>query len=171
MPPTKPPRNETPPVGSAVRVAMRGLPLTGGKLFGRDELREASKEYKGHGLALTLLGSYLADVAEGDVRRRKEIGPLEEDEREGGHARRVMAVYEPWLGEVEVAILRMIGLFDRPATEAEIGALRKEPVIAGLGVDHAWSIFERRHAPDPRPGLKRMDQERTECRGRHPARE
>src|SRR5262249_37762877 len=52
-----------------------------------EELREASREYKGHGLALTLLGSYLEDVAEGDVRRRREVGPLEEAERQGGHTR------------------------------------------------------------------------------------
>jgi hypothetical protein len=41
-----------------------------------EELREAAREYKGHALALTLLGSYLADVADGDIRQWKEIGPL-----------------------------------------------------------------------------------------------
>ncbi|UQA57154.1 hypothetical protein [Polyangium aurulentum] len=97
-----------------------------------EELREAAKEYKGHGLALTLLGSYLEDVAEGDIRRRKEIGPLEGDERRGGHARRVMAAYEPWLGKPEVAILHLIGLFDRPVDEDEIAALRAEPAMPGL---------------------------------------
>jgi cellulose biosynthesis protein BcsQ/tetratricopeptide (TPR) repeat protein len=110
----------------------------------KEELRQAAEEYKGHGLALTLLGSYLADVADGDIRRRKEIGPLEEDERGGGHARRVMTAYEKWLGEPEVAILHMIGLFDGPADEDEIAALRAEPVVSGLtdaltGVDeHKW---------------------------------
>jgi len=97
-----------------------------------EELREASKEYSGHGLALTLLGSYLEDVADGDIRRRKEIGPLHYDERHGGHARRVMEAYDPWLGKIERAILRMVGLFDRPASEEEIGALRADPVVPGL---------------------------------------
>ena len=97
-----------------------------------EELRAAASEYDGHGLALTLLGSYLEDVAEGDIRRRKEIGPLEGDERQGKHARRVMAAYEPWLGKPEVAILRMLGLFDRPADKNEIAALRELPVISGL---------------------------------------
>jgi tetratricopeptide (TPR) repeat protein len=41
-----------------------------------------------------LLGAYLVDVAEGDVRRRHEIGPLEEEAHFGGHARRVMQAYE-----------------------------------------------------------------------------
>jgi tetratricopeptide (TPR) repeat protein len=97
-----------------------------------EELQAASEEYRGHGLALTLLGSYLADVAEGDVRRRHEIGPLEGDERQGGHARRVMKRYEGWLGGPEVAILHMMGLFDRPAGENEIAAVRMEPPIRGL---------------------------------------
>jgi tetratricopeptide (TPR) repeat protein len=111
-----------------------------------EELREATNEYKGHGLALTLLGSYLEEIANGDVRRRKEIGPLEADERVGGHARRVMAAYEPWLSTgPELAILLMIGLFDRPADADEIAALRAEPVVPGLtdglaGVDgRTWN--------------------------------
>ena len=34
-------------------------------------------------MALTLLGSYLEEVAEGDIQQRKEIGPLEEAEQVG----------------------------------------------------------------------------------------
>jgi len=97
-----------------------------------EELRQASQEYNGHGLALTLLGSYLEDVAKGDIRRRKEIGPLEDDERQGAHARRVMEAYETWLGKPELAVLHMIGLFDRPAGEDEIAALRADPPVVGL---------------------------------------
>ena len=96
------------------------------------ELQEASREYKGHGLALTLLGSYLADAAEGDIRRRREIGPLEEAEQQGAHARRVMSAYEGWLGKPEVAVLRLMGLFDRPVEEDELAALRAEPAVPGL---------------------------------------
>ena len=114
------------PEAGAALLDHRGAKGTG------EELRAAASEYDGHGLALTLLGSYLADVAEGDIRRRKEIGPLEEDERQGRHARRVMAAYEPWLGKPEVAILRMLGLFDRPADKDEIAAVRADPAIAGL---------------------------------------
>ena len=98
------------------------------------ELREAVREYRGHSLALVLLGSYLEEAVEGDVRRRDVIGPLVEDERVGGHAKRVMAAYETMFGETsaQVGVLRMLGLFDRPATEGEIAALRAEPVVAGL---------------------------------------
>jgi hypothetical protein len=54
-----------------------------------EELREAAEEYRGHGLALTQLGSYLADVAGGDIRRREESGPApEEDEQASKDAQR-----------------------------------------------------------------------------------
>lgn len=56
-----------------------------------EELREASEDYGNHALALTLLGSYLADFCKGDVRRRVEIPKLlVEEVPKGGHARRVM---------------------------------------------------------------------------------
>ena len=98
-----------------------------------DELEQATMEYEGHALALTLLGSYLADVCGGDIRRRKEIESLEEDVRHGGHAERVMRAYEKWLGDgVELAVLRLLGLFDRPAEAASIAALRAAPAIPGL---------------------------------------
>ncbi|WP_438022678.1 SIR2 family protein [Sorangium sp. So ce233] len=98
------------------------------------ELREAAEEYKGHCLALTLLGSYLEEVCEGDIRKRNEIGPLEKDDRLGGHAQRVMAAYaRMFKGQPEIAILRLLGLFDRPATAIEVAVLTKElPVILGL---------------------------------------
>src|SRR5262249_27307074 len=47
------------------------------------ELRSASDEFSGHCLALTLLGSYLADAYNGDIRFRKEVsGHLAHDVRQ-----------------------------------------------------------------------------------------
>jgi hypothetical protein len=44
-----------------------------------------------------------------------------------------MASYQDWFGEgPELAILRMLGLFDRPADEKALGALLKAPEIPGL---------------------------------------
>src|ERR1700719_563544 len=98
------------------------------------ELRSASDEFSGHCLALTLLGSYLSDAYNGDIRRREEVSArLAHDVRQGTHARKVMESYQTWLGEgPEVAILRMLGLFDRPADEKALGALLKLPAITGL---------------------------------------
>jgi serine/threonine protein kinase/predicted ATPase len=98
------------------------------------ELRSASNEFSGHCFALTLLGSYLTDAYNGDIRCRSEVSDrLAHDVRQGGHARKIMASYQTWLGESpEVAVLRMLGLFDRPADEKALGALLKSPAIPGL---------------------------------------
>lgn len=107
------------------------------------ELERASSEFGGHALALTLLGSYLRDVYGGDVRRRREVGPLEEELRQGGHARRVMASYEKWFGEgPDLAVLRILGLFDRPADGLAVAALRAKPGIPGL-TDTLQNLSER----------------------------
>ncbi len=98
------------------------------------ELRSASDEFSGHCLALTLLGSYLTDAYNGDIRCRKEVSErLAHDVRQGAHARKVMESYQIWFGEgPELSVLRMLGLFDRPADEKALGALLKPPAIRGL---------------------------------------
>jgi serine/threonine protein kinase len=99
-----------------------------------EELRNVSNEFSGHSFALTLLGSYLTDAFSGDIRRRSEVsGHLAHDVRQGAHARKVMESYQTWLGEgPELSVLRMLGLFDRPADEKVLGALLKSPTIPGL---------------------------------------
>jgi predicted ATPase len=98
------------------------------------ELRSASDEFSGHCLALTLLGSYLTDAYNGDIRSRNEVsGHLGHDVRQGAHARKVMKSYQTWFGEgPELSVLRMLGLFDRPAEEKAIAVLLKPPAILGL---------------------------------------
>ena len=92
------------------------------------ELRSASEEFSGHCLALTLLGSYLTDAYNGDIHFRKEVSArLAHDVRQGTHARKVMESYQTWFGEgPELSVLRMLGLFDRPA---------EEKAIAGAGTE------------------------------------
>jgi Protein kinase domain/NACHT domain len=98
------------------------------------ELQSASDEFRGHCLALTLLGSYLTDAYNGDIRRRKEVSEhLARDMRQGVHARKVMESYQTWFGEgPELAVLGMLGLFDRPADERALEVLLKPPAITGL---------------------------------------
>ena len=109
---------------------LRALGVTGSEA----ELRRASDEFDGHCLALTLLGSYLSDAYNGQVRCRKEVsGHLGDDIRQGVQAQRVMESYQNWFGEgLEVAVLRMLGLFDRPADERALESLRQAPAIPGL---------------------------------------
>jgi tetratricopeptide (TPR) repeat protein len=99
-----------------------------------EKLRTASDEFSGHCLALTLLGSYLTDAYDGDIRRREEVSRrLAHDVREGVHAQKVMESYQTWFGEGrELSVLRMLGLFDRPADEKALVALLKPPAIRGL---------------------------------------
>ena len=109
---------------------LRALGVKGGEA----ELRSASDEFDGHCLALTLLGSYLADAYNGDIRYRKEVSErLSHDGRQGVHARKVMESYQTWFGEgPELSVLRILGLFDRPADEKALGVLLKSPAIPGL---------------------------------------
>ena len=59
-------------------------------------------------------------------------------ERYAAHAHKVMASYETWFaqqddtGRAAVAILRLMGLFNRPADAGCLTALRAEPPIPGL---------------------------------------
>jgi predicted ATPase len=98
------------------------------------ELRSASDQFRGHCLALTLLGSYLTDAYNGDIRCREEVAKrLTHDVRQGAHARKVMASYQSWFGEgPELSVLRILGFFDRPAEKQALEALLKPPSIPGL---------------------------------------
>ena len=102
------------------------------------ELRAASREVQGHALALTLLGSYLKLAHCGDVRKR-DLVKFEEadDEIEGGCAFRIMDAYLAWFktskdNRALTAVLRLLGLFDRPADAGCLAALRKSQAITGL---------------------------------------
>ena len=98
------------------------------------ELKQATRELEGHALALTLLGTYLDTVYEGDVRRRDKIPELIGMKTEQGRqARLMMAAYEGWFkGKPELPILHIMGLFDRPVEQGALRAVLAEPAIDGL---------------------------------------
>lgn len=98
-----------------------------------EELRQASRDFGGHALALTLLGTYLTVAFKGDVRQRDKIPALLQEPERGGHARRVLASYETWFaGKPELEILYLLGLFDRPAEAGALQVLRAPPPLPGL---------------------------------------
>lgn len=108
-----------------------------------EELKQASSEFGYHALALTLLGSYLAAVYDGDVLKRDEILTLTDDEKHGGHAKRVMESYEKWLkNKPELNILYIMGVFGRPAEGGAIKAFMTKPVISGLTSDFKKLSFK-----------------------------
>src|SRR5271165_874123 len=101
------------------------------------DLKRASRDFGGHPLALTLQASLIKETQNGDVRRRDHIRGLLADADNPGHdhARRVMESYEEeWLARqpILLAILHLVGLFDRPASRDCLRALRKKPPIRGL---------------------------------------
>jgi tetratricopeptide (TPR) repeat protein len=121
------------------------------------ELQSASVEVKGHALTLTLLARYLALAFEGDIRRRIEVKFQEADaQTTRGHAFRVIQAYERWFQSQgrasELAALRLLGFFDRPASKANLAALTAQPAIPGLTEALAG------HAPAQwRASLKRLE--------------
>jgi tetratricopeptide (TPR) repeat protein len=103
------------------------------------ELQQASREVHGHALTLSLLGSYLAQAHAGDIRQRDKVEfDQANEETRGGYAFKVMAAYEKWFqregeqGARELAALRLLGYFDRPADAGCLAALRRAPPIPGL---------------------------------------
>jgi tetratricopeptide (TPR) repeat protein len=106
-----------------------------------EELIAASNEVRGHALTLCLLGHYLALAHRNDVRRRDTIRFSKADEEtQGGHAFRVMAAYETWLGsgdrqgQQQLALLRLMGLFDRPADLGCLNELREKDRYEPKGI-------------------------------------
>jgi len=141
---------------------LRNLGVTNGT---DKELEAASRDFKGHALALTLLGRYLAVVHDGEIRKRDLVPALEDEESHGGHARRVMRCYEIWLkAKPELDILHLLGLFDRPAEGGAIEVLRQEPAIDGLtsaltGLSAAEWPYALQHLRD----LRLLDRKDDAC--------
>jgi tetratricopeptide (TPR) repeat protein len=109
------------------------------------ELQTASREVRGHGLTLQLVGQYLELAEGGDILRRDTVRLADADReykndatRPYGHAFKAMEAYERWFdragedGRRQLAVMRLLGLFDRPASRDCLDALREEPVIVGL---------------------------------------
>ncbi|HEV7571755.1 MAG TPA: hypothetical protein VGQ21_09675 [Thermoanaerobaculia bacterium] len=110
-----------------------------------NEFEKLVEDVKGHALTLNLLGSYLRDAHGGDIRQRDLIRLSEANaEEQGGHAFHVMDAYVESLanggrtaddqakGRRALALLRLLGLFDRPATTGTLAALWEGEAITGL---------------------------------------
>jgi tetratricopeptide (TPR) repeat protein len=91
-----------------------------------EELRQASQDFHNHALALTLLGNFLVKRRGGDVRQRDTVPSILEEPKKGGDAQRVLRQYEAlFQGKPELEVLRIMGLFDRPADNGALRILRK----------------------------------------------
>jgi tetratricopeptide (TPR) repeat protein len=82
----------------------------------QQELEHASTDFHNHALAVTLLGTYLKEFHDGDIRCRTDIrGLLTGESDQDGHANRVVAGYvKMFKGKPELDVLNALGYFDRP---------------------------------------------------------
>jgi class 3 adenylate cyclase len=100
------------------------------------EREEIARAVKGHALTLRLLGGFIHKFLR-DVRRWREVDYTAADAYYG-HAFKTVEAYEHSLsggglkGVRQLAVLRLMGLFDRSASGACLASLRAEPAIPGL---------------------------------------
>ena len=149
------------------------------QIVGTDkELHAAWQDAGGHALTLSLLGRFIADAYEDrDIRHYREVKfEAADKEHQGRSALKVMSAYERWMAgtqpwykrffeqairllrgtpgarnpPLELAVLRLTGLFDRPMAKSSLHALRAEPSIPGLTealvrlTEQQWNIVVKR---------------------------
>ena len=91
-----------------------------------EELQRASQDFDNHALALTLLGNLLVKRYHGDIYKRDTIPTVLDEHKQGAHARRILRQYEHlFKDKPELDVLRILGLFDRPADKGALKILRK----------------------------------------------
>ena len=106
---------------------VRGIQGTDG------QLEQATCEFGNHALAINLLASYLHGIAGHHISNAAEIADIDVPVDKGRHPRRVMEAFDKRFGKgAKGEILRIMGLFDRPAELKAIEAVRAAPAIAGL---------------------------------------
>ena len=124
--------------GTCVELPLKGLlPKYGVKLLkdigvkGNDsDLKKISTYYKGHAFSLSLLGHYIVNALEGQAKRYSDNSLLAQDSSSEEKVGGILNSYEKWLGDgKQISLLRVLGLFDRPATLSELAVLRNSPPI------------------------------------------
>ena len=114
-----------------------------------EELQKAAKDYGCHALSVNLLGNLLHRRYGGDIRKRDLIPDLVDSDsvdRDSRHAFKVMQAYERWFSEdkqysAELALLRLLGLFDHPIELGVLQVLQEAQIpqlTAGIN-PNAWS--------------------------------
>ena len=98
------------------------------------ELEAASEAFANHALAVQLLATYLHGIGGHHVSNAKKIPLLKRiPEKKGRHPRRVMAAFDKRFADgPQAQLLRIMGLFARPAEIEAIDAVRAKPPIKDL---------------------------------------
>ena len=114
-----------------------------------EELQTAAEEYSYHALSVSLLGNLLHKRHKGDICKRDRLSELLDSEsvdQDSRHAFKVMQAYERWFSEdkqysAELALLRLLGLFDHPIEQSLLEVLQEEqiPQLTEGIKPNAWS--------------------------------
>ena len=114
-----------------------------------EELQTAAEEYSCHALSVSLLGNLLHKRHKGDIHKRDLIPELLDSEsvdQDSHHAFKVVQAYERWFSEdkqysAELALLRLLGLFDHPIEQSLLEVLQEEqiPQLTEGIKPNAWS--------------------------------
>lgn len=94
-------------------------------------LENVVADWGGHALTLSLLGSYLVDQYEGDVRHIGEIPPPTAEETRYERVHRVLKRYDTHLTEAERAFLMIFSAFRPPVGEAALNKVFRAQVDKG----------------------------------------
>ena len=122
--------------------AGRALLRIGGVRGTDVELEATTRDFGNHAFALNLLAAYLHEVPGHHVSGAAEIPDLDIPVEQGKHPRRVMATFAQRFGDgPEVGLMRVLGLFDRPAEGEAIAAVRATPGIPDL-TQHIQGLSE-----------------------------
>ena len=113
------------------------------------DLHKAAEEYSCHALSISLLGNLLHQRHGGDIRKRDLIPNLADSasvDKDSRHAFKIMRAYEHWFNEdeqysAELALLRLLGLFDHPIEQSVLEVLQEEqiPQLTEGIKPNAWS--------------------------------
>ena len=122
--------------------AGRALLRIGGVRGTDVELEATTRDFGNHAFALNLLAAYLHEVPGHHVSGAAEIPDLDIPVEQGKHPRRVLATFAQRFGDgPEVGLMRVLGLFDRPAEGEAIAAVRATPGIPDL-TQHIQGLSE-----------------------------
>ena len=120
-------------------------------------LEDAAMHFGGHALALTLAAFYVKGIPGHDIQAAVKLPDVPVAETEGRPARKVMAGFAKRFGNgPEIRLLRILGLFDRPADLAVIeGMVRTQ--VEGASGDRGDAQRHRAAVPGLTDGLPALD--------------
>ena len=117
-------------------------------------LASVARTFGNHALTLTLLGNYLTQACDGDLRQLDTIPIWMDHDGEGRHTRRVLAAYDKWLAKTpELALLYLLSLFHDAVAQDLLNHVLQ-------GMMQAGSFLKRKPVPTLLKPLRGINQKK-----------